>query len=109
MASVYMPGLPDSLCRHLDSSLKSVTQEIRQILANHDIGNFHFKILANGRTAAGDAKMSYSLSEHGYDPIEARAVKPMIEEFLRRKGFDLVNAPLELPAPGRAAEDEEPF
>lgn len=97
--AVYMPGLTPEVCAQLDTSFKKIAGEIRTILSNHDIGHFNLQLTAHGRTVAGDAHVKYELSEHGYEKVTGRDVPRVTEEFLRRRGFDKANDPLELPAP----------
>jgi len=100
----------DHKLKSFEQLAKEVSCAIREVFADHNLGSFCFKMTVSGRTAAGGAKMTWSISEDTYgSSVEGSTIRPIIEELFRRKGFDLRNAPLELPSPGEAAEDEQVF
>lgn len=85
-----------------------VVQEIRGAFSDHDIRNFHVVLRAKGRTFNGEAAVTATVStdEYGSDSTSSPNLDAAFREALRRKGFDVQNEALALPAPGTELEEE---
>lgn len=103
LPATYAPQLTK-----FEHDVKELVQRLRETLAFHNIGDMAFDIEVRGRTCAGSATVAYKLSErYGMGTgVTASTIRPCVEEFLRRKGFDTLHAPTELPAPGKAVDEE---
>lgn len=80
----------------LHSAVVAATKDIRQRLADADIGGqFRLDIEVSGRIQGGDVIISYTLGEM-YSSSNAKGARlhPVVDEFMRRKGWDERNAPL---------------
>ncbi len=80
----------------LELALKDVVESIRKVLDDYDIPNMQFEISVSGRTQ-GDLKIEYELSElYGTNSVKGRSAIVVLDEFLRRRGWNIRNAPLSL-------------
>lgn len=72
---------------------------VRKILADHDVNNFYFSISADGRTMTGDVKVEFKLGKQSYsEPVRGNSVDAVLDEFLRREGFEKKHDSLCLPS-----------
>ena len=105
-----------------EGAVKRAVARIRAQLAgaaNSNIlpGNeFHFIVKANGRILDGEVKLSFSLNPNGWDDprtVTGNSMQGVVDEYLRRAGWNAVNAPLQLgaptPKPEQVSDDEIPF
>ena len=80
----------------LHPTIVAVVKEVRQRLADADIGGqFRLDIEVSGRIQGGDVVISYTMGET-YSGSNAKGARlaPVVDEFMRRKGWDERNAPL---------------
>jgi hypothetical protein len=87
-----------------------VVQDIRKGMQEADIRGFNVRIEATGRTFNGDAHVTTTVGTSEYSGSEAVRSPDMSAayiEAMRRKGFDVSNEQLALPAPGTELEDEQ--
>lgn len=93
---------------NLHRELALAITELRSRLDKANIGSsFRLDIEVSGRISGGDVLVSYRLG-HSYgsaNPTGAR-LSPVIDEFLRRNGWDETNAPLALESPEFYEEPE---
>lgn len=88
----------------LESAVKLAIAEIRGRLREQEsISHFTFRIEAEGRLD-GDVVLSFSLGEYGPE-VRGSALDPVMQEFLRRYGWNAHNVPLCLPNAG-VTDDE---
>jgi hypothetical protein len=79
----------------LEASVKNFTRELRDLLADQDIGYINFTIDVSGRTH-GELLIDFKLSDSVYmsDAPRGGRVQGVVDEFFRRKGWKQDNAPL---------------
>lgn len=82
----------------LHNSYVEATRKIRQRLGDANVGRFEFMIKAEGRTETGEdnVKIEYHLREDYDHWVVGDSVDAVVEEFLRRKGWNKEHAPLRL-------------
>jgi phosphoglycolate phosphatase-like HAD superfamily hydrolase len=102
----------------LEGAIKRAVKQVRKALRNASEGSeFHFRIYAHGRVQEGETKLEISLADSGYSSgvVTGNQIQPVIDEYLRRHGWDKLNAPLQISFDGSDAakastKDEEiPF
>lgn len=73
---------------------------VRKILDDHNLSYFNFTLNIKGRTASGDVKFEASLSnsEYGSGEVKGNSVDAVVEELLRRNGYEKKHATLCLPS-----------
>jgi len=72
---------------------------IRKTLADHNVSNFYFSASADGRTMTGDIKIEFKLGKQSYSEIvKGNSVDAVLDEFLRREGFEKKHDSLCLPS-----------
>ena len=97
-----------------EGAIKREIKRIRQKLKDAaDIlpGNeFAITIKASGRIKDGEVEISYKLctDKYGSNPVNGNSTYAVVEEFLRRNGWQAVNKPLAI-AFDKTREDEIPF
>lgn len=95
-----------------EGAIKREVKRIRERLkpAAELIGNaFQFEIQARGRILDGEVKLEYTIAGlYGENKVEGRDVNSVLEEYLRRSGWNAVNKPLEI-AFDKLKEQEIPF
>ena len=66
---------------------------------------FKFKIECSGRIVDGEMKLEYELSGvYGLHAVKGNSPNAVLDEFLRRQGWEKVNAPLQI-----SASEDIPF
>jgi len=73
---------------------------------------FYFIITASGRILDGELLLKYSLQRNSYEynPVAGNSPNAVTDEFLRRAGWEKINAPLAISAkPPVQDNDEIPF
>lgn len=108
---MQLPADYDHELKSFEGHVKRIASLVRETLAYHNIPDFHFSIDVSGRCSAGSAKLQYRLGERYGSAVTASTIRPLVEEFLRRKGFDNLHAAVELPPPGGydSAPDNQPY
>jgi hypothetical protein len=89
----------------LESVLKTALGEIRAALAEADISEMDFEIYASGRIHDGNLRVRFKLGEYG-DRTQGGSVEAVVEEYLRRHGWNERNVALCLPAVPAQVEDD---
>jgi hypothetical protein len=85
------------------------TAALRKRLADADIGgSFGLTINISGRIQDGDVLCEYRLCKNYGSDTKGHSLTPVINEFLRRNGWEETNAPLALPAPSDMYKSLEP-
>lgn len=81
--------------QHLANVVKNIRKELQQI---ESISSFEFVIKATGRVHEGEVEITFKL-EHGYygGTTIGNSVNAVVEEFMRRTGWDKRHMPLTLP------------
>lgn len=95
------------LATAVERAVVDLFQEMRQQFAAQNVRGLHFSVTASGRSASGDAKVTFSISadEYGTEPVRGNNITAIVSELGRRKGFNELYSPLALPAPGSAIEE----
>ena len=76
---------------------EKVSQIKRALGANENLSSFHFTIEASGRLD-GDTEISFALRQTSYgSEVRGDSVEAVVDEFMRRHGWDRRHAPLCLP------------
>lgn len=86
------------MAKSLDNEVRVAVHYIRERLGQANIGNFEFRICAEGRTSTdvNNVKIEYVVTA-GWDvTVKGAKVEAVVTEVLRRKGWDEANAPLSL-------------
>lgn len=79
-----------------EGALKREIKRLRERLANANIGSeFRLDIEVTGRVQEGEVKVTYKLSQgsYGQNATEGNSLAPTLDEFMRRYGWNSVNAP----------------
>lgn len=92
----------------IHASFVAATNYVRSRLAEANIGGFHFEITSSGRTMTdkSEVKIVYQLNDRDYSygsTVEGNSLEAVVDEVLRRNGWQKAHAPLALPG----AEEEE--
>lgn len=94
---------------NLQREIILATDSVRKRLAAADIGgSFTLNINISGRIQDGEVKCEYKLCKNYGADTKGHSLDPVVKEFLRREGWEEVNAPLALPAPQDMYKTEEP-
>lgn len=97
----------DAADKHLHAVVLAHIAEVRKRLSEANIGpTFSVAITVSGRLNSEDGlKVAYSVTkEWGANATEGNALTPVVDEFLRRLGWNARYAPLALAAPEEAVE-----
>lgn len=92
-----------------DDLIKSLALHIREELSRVDeISLIDFTLSIDGRAHDGELKIKYSLgsSYRAGGCVEGGRLEPVINEYLRRFGWDYRNKPLELTFDGETKKSE---
>tara|TARA_Y100000310_G_scaffold327344_1_gene393551 strand:+ start:651 stop:953 length:303 start_codon:yes stop_codon:yes gene_type:complete len=92
--------------RPFKESIESMVRTLREEMqVAETCTDFYFRVDATGRLHDGDIRISYQVGEDCYTGEHVKGNDPRIclEEYLRRHGWDTVNAPLSI----SFVEDEE--
>jgi len=85
---------------HLHAYFTEATQHVRERLGEANISAFHLEIQSKGRTLTGEFLTTYILANEYYsDKVAGDTLPAVIDEFLRRKGWETRHAPKALPKP----------
>lgn len=104
IAIVSFEGAVKREGKRVREALKSATEA--GILNNE----FQFTISVSGRILDGEVKLVYSLArEYGYDKVEGDTTNSVVDEFLRRKGWDKLHKPLAISFNEQKTDDKIPF
>jgi hypothetical protein len=91
----------------LEGAIKRAVKQVRRALRNADEGSeFHFRIYAYGRVQDGETRLEISLADSPYSSsgaVTGHSIQPVIDEYLRRHGWDKLNAPLAISFDGTQA------
>ena len=94
-----------------EGALKREIKRVRRELAKLDsLPYMRLVIQASGRLHDGDMKLTYSLSdEYSIDTTKGDAIQPVIDEFMRRHGWQAIHAPKAIGYSKVPDEDMEPM
>jgi len=69
---------------------------------------FCFTITASGQVLDGTLELKFKLGSNtwGSEPVQGNSLDAVVNEFIRRKGWEAMHAPLQLTGPEPQAEDE---
>jgi len=82
--------------KQFERDVLSISNFIRErVKLTENVNHIHFEIEVKGRPDS-DLKIAYKLGEWS-GQVEGNAVEPVLNEFLRRCGWDQSNKPLSLP------------
>jgi hypothetical protein len=83
----------------LHSAFVAAIEDIRAKFADADIGRFEFRVVSSGRTMTDEAevKIEYVCCANYEADVHGNCLENVVEEVLRRHGWDDRNAPLALP------------
>jgi hypothetical protein len=78
-----------------EGAIKRAVRQIRESLSRADEGSeFYFTIEASGRIQEGEVKLEFGLAESSYGTkVKGFSIQPVVDEYLRRHGWEKVNAP----------------
>ena len=76
-------------------AVKREAAKVRAMLRDADIGGtFYLHVEVSGRIQDGDVSLAYKLSDNSYGPkVEGNELNAVLQEFLRRNGWEKVHAP----------------
>jgi hypothetical protein len=80
----------------LEDAVIATAKEIREELDKLNVSRMDLSITIEGRVGDGDLEIKYGLGEWGAD-VKGGTLAPVVQEFLRRKGWNESHAPLCLP------------
>lgn len=97
------------LFRDFESLARQVAAVLRTALGNTDVSHMTFDLHIEGRTLSGDLELVYELSEYSYNgnTVKGNSIEPILEEFLRRRGWIERHQPLCLPAAASPDKGDE--
>jgi hypothetical protein len=102
----------------LHAYFAEASQHVRERLGEADISGYRLDIASQGRVHGGAPLITYTISsEYGTEAVSGDRLAAVIDEYLRRKGWNLRHAPRCLPSPYPTTEpvptppgaDEIPF
>ncbi len=97
----------DEISNDLHAAVAVAVNAIRETFSEANIGNIRLDIEASGRVNAGEILVTYKLGEqYGSNTPEGHRLAPVLDEFMRRKGWNERHKPLALPPP--PSNDDEP-
>lgn len=67
--------------------------------ANIECNTFEISVSASGRVQDGDVKITYECGPQYGNAVKGGTLEAVVEEYLRRNGWDRRHAPLALEAP----------
>lgn len=78
-----------------EGALKREIKRIRKMLqADESLHQFDLRVEISGRCHDGDIDLAYSLGENSYSTrVSANTIHATVDEFLRRRGWQALNAP----------------
>ena len=85
---------------------------VRDYVGQADVGSFELTITVSGRTMTDrdETKVEYRLGpQYGSQSVRGSELGPVLDEFLRRNGWDLRHAPKTLPSPGQRARKSKAY
>lgn len=86
-----------SLDNKFHNTVVLLARKIREKLQQHDeLSRFCFRVEVEGRVHDGDMELVYKIGSFGGE-VEAHSIDAVLDEWMRRKGFEKRNAPLCLP------------
>lgn len=89
-------------------AVANAVRSVRQQLAAANVGStFRLDVEVSGRIQDGDVIVTYRLGDsYGANNPAGARLGPVVQEFLRRRGWNEANAPLCLEAPDAEPTDE---
>jgi hypothetical protein len=92
-----------------EGALKREIKRLRERLKHSDLPEFDFTIQAKGRVHGGDVKLEFSLDgDYNCRAVKGSSLGPVVDEFLRRYGWDKLNAPKALSYQKIPSDDTNP-
>ena len=83
--------------------------DLQALLSLADVSNFRLDIEISGRVHGGDILVTYKMGErYSSNSPEGSRLEAVVQEFLRRRGWEARNAPLALEAPESHVNDDLP-
>lgn len=79
-----------------EGALKREIKRIRtELLKAEDLSSFSFTITASGRLHDGEVKLKFALAEstYGEGRVEGDSIQPVLDELLRRHGWEKIHSP----------------
>lgn len=106
--NINTPAPYDQKLKAFERSCVEISCIIREAFAHHNVGHFTFTVKASGRTAAGSSQLEFTIAgDYNHSSVTGSTIRPIMEEFFHRLGFDNLHAPLELPRPGDEPQEED--
>src|SRR5215467_1504559 len=103
----------DVVSRTLHASFVAAVKEIRNRLGEANVPSFDFHIAAEGNTLsdASEILIEYNLSAPRYcgSHVKGNDLGRVIDESLRRNGWDKTNSPKALAPPRKSRVDDETY
>jgi hypothetical protein len=83
----------------LHAAFVAAVNSIREQFGDADIGRFEFRVQSSGRTMtdANEVKIEYVCCAEYESDVRGNCLENVVEEVLRRRGWNNRNAPLSLP------------
>lgn len=104
--------MSNDVYQECEAAFKAATKALRKKLADCDMGSeFKFGIEASGRVQGGEVRITFSLRQNYYSgaTVEGNGIYSVMQEYLRRHGWEATHKPLELEyAPEPKQDDEIP-
>ena len=94
----------------LKREIKRVREQLQKV---ESISAMHLEIQVAGNIHEGDLKLTYRLGQYA-GVVEGDSLLPVVEEFMRRHGWEKVHTPLaigyeRIPSDSTVEEDEIPY
>jgi hypothetical protein len=80
-----------------EKALVAELASIRQVFGDRDCSHLTVKIKAEGPTLRDEMKITFEVSEHGWDTVKGSNLSACVTEYFRRKGWKANNDVLLLP------------
>lgn len=94
-----------------EGALKREIKRIRNRLKDvEEISEFSVKIEASGRVHDGEVKLSFAIApnSYGYNEVKGRELNAVLEEMMRRHGWQKKNDPLAIAYEKVPSDDTDP-
>jgi hypothetical protein len=84
--------------KSIERDFAETVAQVKHALSVADESHFVLRLEASGRTHDGTVEIKISLGKYGSE-VEGDSVEAVVDEYLRRNGWNKRHAPLALPAP----------
>jgi hypothetical protein len=86
------------MSKKLHAAIVEAAAHLRTAFDDRNVGHMTMHIRVSGRVH-GEMKIEYAVNEQYDSEVKGASLEAVVEEYFRRKGWNMSNAPLALAAP----------